>query len=164
GGRRVFDESSTPYQQIRAAEVISSLSLAELLVYANEHDPARLTAEIVFSQKGLQEAAGCQRRCDVGSVGTGGAVAELRSRDEAGPDLQGWVGVGGVPGNRSRCSRCRSLELCAPIPLTSGPTPRPCWAWCGLPCSGSPPSSSAIRRWSRSPRPTDSRPSPAAQC
>ena len=57
GQRRVYDEPSTPYQRIRAAGVMSSLQEAEIIDYANGLDPARLTEEIVFWQRRLQELA-----------------------------------------------------------------------------------------------------------
>lgn len=55
--RRIYDEPSTPFERLRAAGVMSPTQESELSEYADGLDPVRLTEEIAFWQKRLQELA-----------------------------------------------------------------------------------------------------------
>lgn len=55
--RRIYDEPRTPFERLRAAGVMSPTQEDELTQYADGLDPARLTEEIVFWQRRLQELA-----------------------------------------------------------------------------------------------------------
>ncbi|UVI35391.1 hypothetical protein [Brevibacterium spongiae] len=57
GFRRTYDDPRTPFDRLRAAGVMSPGQEAELIDYAEGLDPARLTEEIVFWQKRLEELA-----------------------------------------------------------------------------------------------------------